>query len=289
MIKQQTIATEVTYSGISLHRGVRTALRMLPAPENTGIVFRRIDLPGKPEVLAHASNVVDVRRATTLSNGAATVVTIEHVMASFHALGIDNCIVEMNDIEPPIADGSAIEFVNMIEKATIVEQQAPARFFELETPIFYENNDTQLVVLPAKDFKISCLVAFGVTPLDTQYYSTVITPEIFKCDIAKGRTFCQYKELEYMMANNLALGGSLDNAMILHDGAVISKEGQRYANELVRHKMLDIVGDFYLLGARLLGHIIAIKPGHPSNVAMAQKMLEQVNQNNQKQTPCKAN
>lgn len=275
MIAQQTVRSSVSCSGITLHSGVRTLLTLCPAPENTGIVFRRVDVPGRPEVRAHVSNVVDVQRATTLASGQAVVVTVEHVLAALHALNVDNCFVEMNNIEPPIMDGSSLPYVEMIQRAGIVEQNAPAKIWTASAPIIIEEKDTKLVLTPADELKITCLVSFGATPLDTQYFSTVINAETFEREISRARTFCQYKELEYLLAAGLAKGGSLDNAAVIHNGAIISKDGLRYPTELVRHKMLDIVGDLFLCGARVRAHVIAVKPGHPTNVMLAKKMLEQ--------------
>lgn len=273
--QQQTLSSVVNCSGITLHSGVRTHLSLLPAPENTGIVFRRVDLPGSPAVLADARHVVDVKRATTLMDGPAVVVTVEHVLASLHAFGIDNCFVEMDNVEPPIMDGSALPYVEMIREAGIQEQSAPAKVWTCKEPIIIEEGDSKLVLTPADELRISCIVAYGATPLDTQYFSTAINSETFTAEISPARTFCQYFELEHLIKAGLAKGGSLDNAIVMHNGAIISKDGLRFPNELVRHKMLDIVGDIYLCGARVHAHVIAVKPGHPTNVALAGKMIEQ--------------
>lgn len=275
MIPQQTLSSSVSCSGITLHSGVRTHLTLFPAPENTGMVFRRVDLPGAPEVRAIVQNVVDVQRATTLASGSGMVTTVEHVLAALHAMNVDNCYVEMDNIEPPIMDGSSLPYINMIESVGTVEQSEPARIWTAKAPILFEHNDTQMVLTPSDELKITCAIAFGASALDTQLYTTVITPETFKKELSAARTFCQYKELAYLLSAGLAKGGSLDNALVLHGGAIISKDGVRYPNELVRHKMLDIVGDLFLCGARVKAHVLAVKPGHPTNVMLARKMLEQ--------------
>lgn len=278
MEKQNTIAKSVSFSGIALHTGVRVHLTMKPAPVDTGIVFRRTDMPGSPEVRAHAAYVVDVRRATTIAAPSkAFVVTVEHIMAALHASNVDNVYVEMDNAEPPIADGSAGPYFRLIRDAGIQEQDAPARYWTTDKPLYYENRDTTLVVLPSDVFKISCTVEFGETALGTQFFSLVVTPESFERELGPCRTFAAYRDLAQLIAAGLAKGGSLDNAVILHEGAIISNEGLRFPNEMVRHKMMDMVGDLYLTGKRVRAHVVAIKPGHPSNVETVKRMLASEN------------
>ncbi len=274
MEMQNTIKSEAAISGIALHTGVRIHLRMKPAPENTGIVFRRTDMPGAPEVRAYAPNVIDVRRATTIAAPSkAYVVTVEHIMAAFHAAGVDNAYVEMDNAEPPVADGSAGPYFKMIKEAGIQEQNAPAQFWTTDAPLYVENGATSMVVLPSDTFRISCTVAFGETALGTQFHSLEVTPENFERELGPCRTFVAYRDLAQLIAAGLAKGGSLDNAVILHDGAIISNDGLRFPNELVRHKIMDMVGDLYLTGKRVRAHVIAIKPGHSTNVQLAKLML----------------
>lgn len=277
MEKQNTIKTPCTISGIALHTGARATLRILPAPENTGIYFKRIDMPGAPGVLAHASNVVDVRRATTIASRetGAFVVTVEHIMASLHAAKVDNAIVEMDGPEPPIADGSAGPYFDLIMESGIQEQNAEAQYWNGTAPIVIEEGTAMLALLPADDLKITFSVEYGATPLDVQLFSTIVNTETFAKELSRARTFTIYRELEQILAAGLAKGGSLDNAVILHDGAIISKDGMRYPNELVRHKMMDMVGDIFLVGKRVNAHIISAKSGHPTHVKLAQAMLAQ--------------
>ncbi len=275
MEKQRTLKGEASFSGIALHTGARSSLKMKPAPVDTGIMFKRVDLPGSPEVKPIATNVIDVRRGTTIAVGKAAVFTVEHVLSALHASKVDNAIVEMDGAEPPIADGSAMPYLEMIETAGIVEQDKDAKVWTAKAPIVLEDRDTKLVLVPSDTLKVTCIVSFGATPLDNQYFSTEISHESFRSQIAMCRTFCIYRELEQMLAMGLVKGGSLDNAIIMHNGAIICKDGLRHPNELVRHKILDIVGDLYLVGKRVNAHIIAIKPGHPMNVQMAKAMLLQ--------------
>lgn len=276
METQNTIGKAVSYSGIALHTGARANLTMKPAPENTGIIFRRVDMPDSPAVKAIAGNVVDVRRGTTIASGNARVYTVEHVLAALHAAKIDNAYVEMDGFEPPIADGSAKPYFEMVKEAGTVPQNAEAKYISPSEPIIVEERGTQMVFMPAEGpLRITCMVAFGATPLDTQFLSCTLSTEYFESDIAPARTFVQFKELEQLLAMGLVKGGSLDNAVILHNGAIICKDGQRYSNELVRHKVLDIIGDLFLCGARVGGNLIAVKPGHPTNVMLAQKLMAQ--------------
>ena len=272
---QNTIRKEALVSGIALHTGVRANLRILPAPENTGIVFRRVDMPGKPEVKAFAGNVIDVRRATTIASRTtgAFVVTVEHIMASLHAARVDNAYVEMDGPEPPIADGSAKAYFNGIMDAGIQPQSAPAAIWTANEPLTLDVNDTHMLVEPCDHFEIHCSVEYGATPLDKQSFSCVVTPESFGKELSDSRTFCIFRELEQLIGAGLVKGGSLDNAVIMHDGAVISKEGMRHKEEFARHKMMDMVGDLYLTGMRIHAKVSAVKPGHPTNVKLAQEML----------------
>ena len=277
MEMQNTVKTDSRISGIALHTGARSTLRILPAPANTGIVFRRIDMPGAPEVKAVAQNVVDVRRATTIASRetGAFVVTVEHIMAALHASKVDNAIVEMDNAEPPIADGSAGPFFDMIQSSGLEAQDAEAQYWTATAPIVFEEGGSTMALLPADDFKITMTVEFGVTKLDTQFLSCVVDTDSFSKELSRARTFCAYQDLKQLLAAGLAKGGSLDNAVILHEGSIICKDSLRYPNELVRHKIMDMVGDLYLVGKRVKAHVVSVKSGHPTHVKMAQAMLMQ--------------
>jgi UDP-3-O-acyl N-acetylglucosamine deacetylase len=267
--KQNTLKGSAAYSGIALHTGVRAHLTINPSPENSGIIFRRVDLPGKPEVQALAANVVDVRRGTTIASGNAAVSTVEHVLAALNACSIDNALIEMDGPEPPIADGSALPFLEMIKDAGISEQTAEAGVWKPDTPIIRENGNSMTVITPYDGLKISCLVQYGSFELGTQYYSAEITRKEFEENLAFARTLVEFRDLEQLIAMGLVKGGSLDNAVVIHDGAIISKEGLRAPDELVKHKVVDIIGDMTLIGKRLNAHITTIKSGHSTNVEMA--------------------
>ena len=277
MPKQNTVKGPAVVKGIALHTGARAALRILPAEPNTGIVFRRVDMPGAPEVTANARNVIDVRRATTIASRTtgAFVVTVEHIMASLLAACVDNAVIEMDGPEPPIADGSAMPYFEGIMEAGIAEQDAEAQYWTASAPIVIEEGSAMLALAPADDLRISFTTEYGYSGLDTQFFSCQITPESFRENLEGARTFCPYKELEQVIAAGLAKGGSLDNAIILHDGALICKDGLRYPNELVRHKIMDMVGDLYLVGKRFRAHVMSVKSGHPTHFKLAMAMLEQ--------------
>lgn len=275
MEKQQTLAKPEEISGIALHTGVRAVLRLNPAPENTGILFRRVDMPGKPVIPAVAGNVIDVQRGTTIGSGNAAVYTIEHIMSALHSCGIDNCIVDMDGAEPPICDGSSKEFFAMVERAGTVTQQADAKIWTPTKPLRFEKGSTQVMIFPNPDkLAISCVTSFQGCPFDPQYCEFELEREAYKQEVAPARTFVDYRDLKALMSYGLCKGGTLDAAAIIHDGAIICKDELRFDNEIVRHKILDLVGDLYLSGARVRGNVVAIKPGHPANVGLAKLIIE---------------
>ena len=275
MEKQRTLAGSAKLSGIALHSGARVAIRVEPAEENTGIVFRRVDLPGAPEVRALASNVVEVQRGTTIASGEARVYTVEHIMSALHALRIDNCVVEMDGMEPPICDGGSLPFVEMIQSAGIVEQSAPAVYFTPKAPVAVVQGSAKVVLIPdAEKLRISCVTSFRGCPVDPQFCEFEVgDAEKYRSEVAPARTFVDYGDLKMLLAMGLCKGGSLDAAAIIHDGAIICKEKLRFNNEIVRHKILDIIGDLFLVGCRVRGTVVAVKSGHPSHVMLAGKLL----------------
>lgn len=272
--KQQTLATSAALTGTSLHTGAQVTLTMTPAPVNTGIKFRRVDLPDKPFIDAHVSKVQTVERATTLAEGSVKVHTVEHVISALVGMGLDNAIIEMDANEPPIGDGSARPFVDCIKKAGIVEQEANRRVFEIREPIHLETkNGSILTIVPDKGFRVSC-TQVGPNGRMTQYFSTEITPETYEKEIAHARTFVYYEDVQPLLEKGLIKGGSLENAVVVKGESVMSKEAMRYPEEFARHKILDIIGDLMLSGKRIMGHVIAVKPGHGPNTQMAEKLAK---------------
>jgi len=250
-------------------------MTFLPAPAHTGIRFRRVDLDGKPELEARVENVSETNRSTTIAKGNVKVHTVEHVLAAFTGFGVDNAIVEIDANEPPIADGSSREFCKMIEAAGIAPLGEPREIYSVTEPIQIEMGETTMTLVPDESFKVSCTSADKGGRF-TQYYSTEVTPATWQKELSHARTFCFFEEIEYLIKNGLIKGGSLENAVVIRDDAVLTTEPLRYTNEFVRHKMLDIVGDLSLVGKSIRGHLIAVKPSHAGNVEMARQIRAQM-------------
>ena len=273
--QQQTLNRPTSYSGVGLHSGNRVTMTFLPSPPDTGIRFRRVDLEGKPEIEARVENVVENNRSTTLAKGNTRIHTVEHVLATFAGYGIDNAIIELDANEPPIADGSAREYCKLIQSAGIVPQDARREAYSVSAPIELRMGDTVMTLFPDEGFKISCTSADKQGRF-TQFYSLEMSPATWERDLAHARTFCFYEEIEFLIKNGLIKGGSLENAVVIRDDAVLTNEPLRYPEEFVRHKMLDIVGDLALLGRPLHGHLIAVKPGHAANCELVRRIGAQM-------------
>jgi UDP-3-O-[3-hydroxymyristoyl] N-acetylglucosamine deacetylase/3-hydroxyacyl-[acyl-carrier-protein] dehydratase len=250
-------------------------MTFLPAPPGSGIRFRRADLEGKPEIEANVDYVSATNRSTSLTRGNAKIHTVEHVLAAFAGRGIDNAIIELDANEPPIADGSAREYVRLIESAGVAPQDEPREVFRIHTPVFYEKDGTTISVFPHDSFKITCTSADSKGRF-TQFFSVEVTPENWEREISDARTFCFFEEIEYLIKNGLIRGGSLENAVVIRDDAILTTEPLRYPEEFVRHKILDIVGDLSLVGSPLAAHVIAIKPSHMANCEVARLILQQM-------------
>jgi len=275
VVQQQTLNGSASYSGVGLHSGNRVTMTFLPAAPNTGIRFRRVDLEGKPEIEARAENVVENNRSTTLAKGNTRIHTVEHVLATFAGYGIDNAIIELDANEPPIADGSAREYCRMVQAAGIVPQDERREPYTVTAPIELEMGETVMTLFPDDAFKISCTSA-DKRGRFTQFYSLELSPATWEHDLAHARTFCFYEEIEFLINNGLIRGGSLENAVVIRDDAVLTTEPLRYPEEFVRHKMLDIVGDLSLLGRPLRGHLIAVKPSHAANCELVRRIITQM-------------
>ena len=271
---QKTLSKCASIQGTSLHTGKPVKLTLKPAEVNTGLKFRRVDLLDKPFIDASAANVQAVERATTLAEGSVNVHTVEHVLSALTGMGVDNAIIEMDASEPPICDGSAAPFVALIKQAGLEEQDAPRTVWEIREPLEVSNkNGSRIIILPDKEFRIS-LTAVGPKGRVTQYFSTVVTPEIYEKDIADARTFCFYEDVQPLLDKGLIQGGTLDNAILIKGDQYICAGGLRHHNECARHKAMDMIGDLILNGRRILGHVIAIMPGHGINTQMAALMMK---------------
>src|SRR6266571_683594 len=272
---QHTVGKIASLSGTSLHTGEKVSLKLHPAPVDHGIKFKRRDLQDEPTIDARIENLKTVERATTIGEGSVRVHTVEHVLAALSAMGVDNAIVEMDANEPPIGDGSAQPYVDLIKKAGVTAQEEPRKFFDVREPMHVEaKTGALLVLLPDNKFRISCTQA-GPNNQFTQFLSMEVTPAVFERDIAPARTFVYYEDVKPLMDKNLIKGGSLENAIVVRGDAVLSKEPLRFSDEFVRHKILDIIGDLALVGRRIRGHIIAVKPGHAANAELARAIVKQ--------------
>lgn len=274
-MKQRTLAREVSIKGNALHTGDAVTLTMKPAPAGHGIVIKRIDLHGAPELRPRIDQVTDLVRATTIQSGHAKIHTVEHVLSALHGCGIDNVIIEMDASEPPIMDGSARPFVNMILQGEPVEQAKEREYFVLDQPVSVTRGNSSIIALPSDNFKISCTSADD-RGIHTQHLSLTIDPEVYQSQIAPARTFTIYEDIEELIKLGKIQGGSLDCAVVLKGDKVISKEPLRFKDEFVRHKILDIIGDVLLLGMPLQAHIVATRPGHAINAELTKVLFEKL-------------
>ena len=270
---QKTIARPVNCSGIGLHSGRQANLTLRPAPENHGLIFRRVDLPDQPCVPARFNKVVDTSLATVIGDHGFIVSTIEHLMAAFAGLGIDNALVDIDTHELPVMDGSAGPFVRLLLEAGIRIQSSPRWCFSIKKPIELEESGKFVGLYPAEGLHIDYTIAYDHPVIRTQRHCAEITPECFQKEIADARTFCLLQEVEQMKAHGLALGGSLDNAVVIDGDTILNEGGLRYENEFVRHKLLDSIGDFSLLGIPIQGRIVLKRSGHNFNRAFLEKFF----------------
>src|SRR3712207_112729 len=272
---QQTVGKPAAISGVSLHTGEKVTLRVHPAPDDFGIKFKRKDLQDEPTIDAKIENLKTVERATTIGEGAVRVHTVEHILSALTGMGVDNALIEMDANEPPIGDGRARPYVELIKKAGVVPQEARRRTFVVREPLHIETKaGSLLVVLPDDKFRVSC-TQVGSEGRFPQFMATEITPAIYEREIAPARTFVFYEDVQPLIEKNLIKGGSLENAVVIRGDAVLSKEPLRFENEFVRHKILDIVGDLALFGHRIQGHVIAVKPGHGPNAELARVLARE--------------
>ena len=272
---QQTLKSKISCSGTGLHSGINVSMTLLPAPPNTGIIFRRTDTDGKGlEVAALVENVVDDRMCTTLGDGeGATIATVEHLMAALCGCGIDNLYVEVEGSELPIMDGSAAPFVFLIECAGIVEQDAPRRVIEILKPVRVEDEDRQAELSPGDGFSVDFEIEFESDAIGRQDMTVDLVNGMFKGELSRARTFGFIEEVDQLRAMGLALGGSLDNAVVVSGNEVLNEDGLRYKDEFVRHKILDCVGDLYLAGAPIIGHFKGHRSGHALNHSILRSLL----------------
>jgi UDP-3-O-[3-hydroxymyristoyl] N-acetylglucosamine deacetylase len=275
MIKQRTLKNSIKATGVGLHTGDKVLLTLRPAAANTGIVFRRIDLDTPVEIEAIAANVGDTSLSTTLVKGDVRVSTVEHLLSAFAGLGVDNAYVDVSAPEVPIMDGSAAPFVFLIQSAGIVEQNVAKRFVRILQPIEVNDGDKKAALTPFDGFKMSFGIDFDHPAFIDRPKTAVIdfSSTSFVREVSRARTFGFLNEIEMLRENNLALGGSLDNAVVVDDYRVMNDDGLRYDDEFVKHKILDAVGDLYLLGHSLIGAFHGFKSGHALNNQLLHALL----------------
>jgi UDP-3-O-[3-hydroxymyristoyl] N-acetylglucosamine deacetylase / 3-hydroxyacyl-[acyl-carrier-protein] dehydratase len=274
-MKQRTLAREVSIKGSALHTGDAVTLTMKPAPVDHGVVFRRTDLHGSPEIKPRVDLVTDLVRATTIQSGHAKIHTVEHVLSALSGCDVDNVLIEMDASEPPILDGSAQPFVNLILQGEPIEQDKDREYFELDTPVSVTRGNRSVIALPFDGLKISCTSADD-RGIHTQHLSLTIEPEVYKTQIAAARTFTIYEDIEELLKLGKIRGGSLDSAIVIRGDKILSKEPLRFKDEFVRHKILDIIGDIVLLGMPLKAHIVATRPGHAINAELTKLLFEKL-------------
>lgn len=267
--RQHTIAKEVSYSGIGLHSGKDVLMTFKPAAAGAGIIFVRTDLPGRPEIKALAENVSSTVKATTLSANGAEVFTVEHLMSALSMMAIDNIYIEMSSPEPPVTDGSAKVFCELLEEAGLQEQEAEREVYAVDKAFTVYDGDRYIAVLPYDGYRISFTSINKHPMLGTQYFDILLDKESYKKEIMPARTVAFTHELEMLRKMGLGLGGSLENVVVFDEDKILSVP--RFEDELIRHKILDVIGDLYLLGP-IKAHIIAVKTGHAFNSQIAKQI-----------------
>ncbi len=277
MIRQRTLKNVIRATGVGLHSGKKVYMTLRPAPVDTGIVFVRTDLEPEVQIPAQADNVTDTTLCTALSAGGAKVATVEHLMSAFAGLGIDNAYVDLSAPEVPIMDGSAGPFVFLIQSAGISEQNAPKKFIRIKRDITVRDGDKEATFRPHQGFKVAFAIDFDHPAFEEQSQTAMVdfSTTSFVKEVSRARTFGFMRDLEYLRSNNLALGGSLDNAIVVDDYRIVNEGGLRYDDEFVKHKVLDAIGDLYQLGHSLIGEFRGVKSGHALNNQLCRALLDQ--------------
>jgi len=272
---QRTLKHEIKFSGIGLHIGKKVNLTLKPALPNTGIVFHRIDVPHAEPTRAILANVTDGKLATTIGNNGTGINTVEHLLAAFAGLGIDNVLVELDAPEIPILDGSAVQFVDLLKSARVKDQDELKKFVVIKKPIKVRCEDKYIEACPSEHLIIDGIIDFDHPMIGTQSFTLDFSYKNFVQEICSARTFCLLEDIETLRSNGYAQGGSLENAVVIDKNGVLNKDGLRFSDELVRHKILDFIGDLSLLGHPIIGHIKTYKAGHFLNHRFLRAVLNQ--------------
>ena len=275
MLRQRTLKTAIRATGVGLHTGEKVYMTLRPAAANTGIIFRRVDLDEPVDIAADPERVGETMLGTTLVKGSVKVATVEHLMSALAGLGIDNVYVDLSAPEVPIMDGSAAPFVFLLQSAGIEEQNAAKRFVRIKRKIRIEDGDKWAQLTPFDGFKVNFGIDFNHPVFNklSQHASIDFSSSSFLKEVSRARTFCFLRDVETLREKNLTLGGSMDNAIVLDDYRILNEDGLRYANEFVIHKILDAIGDIYLLGRTVIGEFSAHKSGHDLNNKLMRAML----------------
>ena len=274
MRRAQTLQREVRAKGKGLFTGEDSEIALIPAPVGTGIVFQRVDLEGKPSFRVTLGLVQGTPRCTIVGNEVFSVQTIEHLMAALAAYQIDNVVIQLSSPEVPIFDGSSSVFIQMLEMSGVLVQEEEKPVYKLQKTIVCSKGDAILIALPSDEFKISYTLHYpNDSCIGTQFYSTALQKELFRQNIAPCRTFSVYEEVAILIEKGLLKGGSLENAVVIKNNQVMNPEGLRFPDEMVRHKILDMIGDLYLMGNSFSAHIVAIRSGHCLNNVFANELF----------------
>ncbi|MCA9399737.1 MAG: UDP-3-O-[3-hydroxymyristoyl] N-acetylglucosamine deacetylase, partial [Candidatus Omnitrophica bacterium] len=276
-LKQRTIQREISLSGIGLHTGVKTSVTLKPAPENSGICFIRTDLPNRPAVKVTSANIIHdskIPRCSALGCDGIMIYTVEHFLSVLSGLKISNLIVEISGEEMPGLDGSALEYLNAVKEAGIIEQNAPLSVFAVREPIGVQQGEASIYIFPADDFKVSYTLNYNDSFLKSQFITLTIDEHVYEKEIAPSRTFCLEREAAELQKNGLGKGANYQNTLVIGNDGVVENE-LRFADECARHKMLDLIGDLYILGQPIKGHIFAVKSGHYLNGQLLKNIEKQ--------------
>jgi UDP-3-O-[3-hydroxymyristoyl] N-acetylglucosamine deacetylase len=273
MYWQKTVKEEINFRSVGLHSGRKVGMTVRPAEADTGIVFIRRDVPENNRIAADIQNVTDTTLATTLGINGTRVHTVEHLLSAFRGIGIDNAVVEVDTFEVPIMDGSSEPFIATLKKVGLKTLRKPRRYLKVKKPVSVSEGESTAMLEPAADFRITYKIDFPHPAVGTQSYQMIFSSDTYEKEISSARTFGFLKDVEYLQAKGLALGGSLQNAVVLDEEKVINKEGLRTPDEFVKHKILDAIGDLYLVGMPILGHFTAYKSGHKLNTQLLKTLL----------------
>jgi UDP-3-O-[3-hydroxymyristoyl] N-acetylglucosamine deacetylase len=270
---QRTVKSEILCRSVGLHSGRKVGMTIKPGEVDGGIVFVRRDIAENNSIVANCYNVSDTTLATTLGTNGTQVATVEHLLSALSGLGIDNAVVELDSFEVPIMDGSALPFVNLLKSAGIRRQHKHRKFMVIKKPFSVTEGDSYARLEPSPEFRITYKIDFPHPVVGQQSYEMVFSDAAYEREISNARTFGFLKDVEYLQARGLALGGSLNNAIVLDDEKVINRDGLRCPNEFVKHKILDAIGDLFLIGMPIIGHFVAYKSGHKLNVQLVKELL----------------